>query len=224
MSNIIDALNDFALPARRLFPCDTPVLTHASARAFDDEARRLPAAEKIAAARHIVKRAGEQKVPVHASLAARVAGTELSAMFKVALFTRKSECAWHPESLRELNELARLGAMINKQAAAVRPVLLDKLAAQVEAFDAKWDKNSAWRENGVPDAVDTIFAKDASETGVVRIGDREVRASDWARFDKEAAAKALTAEVMKMAEDFASFQAADGMSRAAIAAFIPAHA
>ncbi len=221
MPNIIDALKDFALPGMRLFPCDTPTLTNASARAFDTEAKKLPAGEKIAAARHIAKRAGEQNVSVHDTLAARVAGSEISDMFKVALFTRKEVCAWHPEALRDLNEIARVAGYINKQAADMRAMLLDKLAAQIESFDKKWDKDMSWRECGVPDAVDTVFAKAASEVGVVRVGAREVRARDFVRFDKAAAALVLTPEVLAMANDFTAFVAGDDVSRAALVAFIP---
>lgn len=221
MPNIIDALKDFALPAQRLFPCDTPVLTNASARAFDDQARKLPAGEKIAAARHITKRAAEQGVNVHDTLAARVAGDQLSDMFKVALFTRKEVCAWHPQALRDLNKIARIAELINAQDAAVRPALLDKLAAEIEAFDAKWDNDRSWSHCGVPDAVDTVFAKQASEIGVVRVGAREVRAGDLARLDKTAAAQVLSADALKAAETMSSFALADDLTRAALVSFIP---
>lgn len=217
----LNALNDFALPARRLFPCDTPVLTNASAMAFDKEASKLPAREKIAAARHITKRANALGVPVHASLAARIAGNEISDMFKVALFSRKEVCAWHPKALTELDALARMGDLITKQASETRPPLLDMLAEKIEAFDANWDKAGVWREYGVPDAVETVFAKAAAEVGVVRVGAREVRARDLTSFDKEAASKALSPDALKAAESMEAFVMASDDTRAAIVAFMP---
>lgn len=218
---VLAALTDFALPERRLFPCDSPTLTHASATAFDKEAKKLPAREKIAAARHIAKRAEEQGVPVHRTLASRISSNEISSMFKVALYARKEMCAWHPKALTELQQLADVGDMITKQAEKDRPALLDLLADNIEQFDGTWDTNGNWCELGVPDAVETVFAREAPEANVVRVGGVEVRARDLANFDKQAAAKSLTEDTLKAAESIGAFAMASDEARAAILAFIP---
>lgn len=222
MTDPVDAIADFALPARRLFPCDTPALTRASIEAFDDQASRLPASEKIAAARHIAKRASDHGLDVHDHDVGRLAGDELSPWFSVALGTRRAEVAHEPEALGELKTLAFVaGQVASCEDRELRGPLLDKLAEAVAAFDGKWDKMSYWQEIGIPDAADTVFAVDTAERGVVDVGSRPIRATDFAALDKVAASKALSPEAMASAENWQTFQTAPWDHQTALAAFIP---
>lgn len=222
MPSLIDTITDFAVPGRRLFPCDTPTLVRASADAFEVEGDKLPAQEKLAAARHITKRAGEHNVAVHDHRVAQIAGTDLSPLFKVALNTRKDVTAWHPDALRDLAIISEVARGIeNIKEAGLRHQLLDKLTGMIEDFDKAWDKTGTWREMSVPDAVDTVFARDSQELNVVAVGARTIRAGDHARIDKTAASKTLTPAAMEAVESWSKFANADWDTQTAVLQFIP---
>lgn len=229
MTNVVDSIKDFALPERKLFPCDTPSLTSVSAEAFEKESHKLPAQEKIAAAIHINSAAVRHGVDISGTAARRIgfyATDEKLAgvgdFFKVAMGSRREAVSWNGEPLREIKAIEKLAALVQKQSDH-RTELLKKLASAIEDFDRKWDLNGLnWRDT-IPDAADTVFAFGSTPEIALGVdaGTRIVTKNDFMRFNKEAATKKLSAEAMKSAENFDSFKTADYFTRTAIAEFIP---
>ncbi len=201
----VESMKDFGLPDRRLFPLDTPELTAASVGAFEREHHKLATAEKLSCARAITEAAAKFNVD-NRGMAAKLASTKISDVFHTFMNMRAESTAWNPTAIRELNSLRAVGEKIASMPDdPKRSVMITKLAASVDDFDGRWDRTGIWRERGMPDAAYSVVGPtmDPSEPmpliDYVKVGGRQVRASDLTPEVLAAAAVVLGDDVKKIA-------------------------
>lgn len=183
----------WALPKERLFPIDTDELVKTAAAAFDAQVDDMSSPQRLVAARHICKRAGELDMHVESSLAYKYAGSNLSPFFAQFLALRKTASA-HVDD-HNLDLLLDLGRHFSAlRDVAQRVTGLDKVASLLEDFD---------RRHGivdVPDAAYSVYGPTADRDErlalVVKVADREVRTEDLADADFERLRGKLEDEVI----------------------------
>lgn len=221
--NLVDSLKSFALPGRRLFPCDYPSLTKASAEAFDREQEKLNVVEKLAAAREICRHAKKQGVDVADRSVAKIAGDRLSPFFRTFMDQRKEATAWHDDAVSEIGVLSSVAVRIDTETSGQnRMVLLDKLAHEISRFDEKWDIESLWYERGLADPAWTVFARvlDRDDPVPSEKTASVISREAFDRIDKAAAARSLTKDAMDAATSFEAFQNADPSAQQLLAMFV----
>jgi hypothetical protein len=221
--NLVDSLKAFALPERRLFPCDYPSLTKASAEAFDREHGKLNVVEKLAAAREIYRHAKAQGIDVSDRSVTKIAGDRLSPFFRTFMGQRKEAVAWSADAMREIGVLSSVAAKIDTETSGQhRMVLLDKLAHEISRFDEKWDIENMWYERGLADPAWTVFARvlDRDDPIPSEKTASVISRDEFDRIDKAAAARSLTQDAMDAATSFEAFQSADPSAQQLLAMFV----
>lgn len=231
MSSIVDNISEFALKEHRLFPCDNAMLTKASIEAFEVEGHRLPAKEKLAAARFMSKKASEQGLRGHGRSLALTLGSNAGVVgdhFKSAMDKRAYALEGKKDYSKRIRDMCKVAKrIVSDFKPEDRLPLLDVCVEKLAALDveATTDVGREFLSRlGCPDAADTVFRVDSvpdpDPEGVV-VGDRIVTKEAFAGLDKTAAEKSLSADGLKYVESYEAFSSAPEVAKGVIASFIP---
>jgi len=216
--DILSAKN-FALPAQRKLPCDTPAMLKLSAEVFNANHQRMSAAEKREAAKNIVKAAHELGVDLGDNIATMVCGDRLSSSFKQSLWSRRDV----PGSEPILAEIEKIAEQIDGDPSSRRDGDLFSLMKFIEMFDYTFGVNKKAKTH--PDAVETVFMSEPFNTekmAFVMVGERKITPADISLLRRRAnLGDTLSKEAMDAVKSFDTFAAADHDMKAAIVAHIP---
>jgi len=142
-------VSNWALPEQEALPLDSAEYTRRSDVEFGKQAHKIPAVEKLAAARRIDKALTSHGLE-RRGLATKMASDRLSPFFRAFISMRKEATA-HLYDV-DLDKLVKSADEIEKFAPVLRVAGLDKVARALEAFD-----QHAGIVDHVPDAAYSVY-------------------------------------------------------------------